>query len=75
MYKKLIFAPLLLALNACGDLGEIAPIKITVQVKPVLEPVTGATAGQVIMTPNGPQIVTQGSGQGGMAGLIQSGQK
>jgi hypothetical protein len=75
MYKKLIFAPLLLALNACGDLGEIAPIKVTVQVKPVLEPVTGATAGQVIMTPNGPQIVTQGSGQAGAGGIFQSVQK
>jgi hypothetical protein len=60
MYKKLIFAPLLLALNACGDLGEIAPIKLTVQVKPILEPISGATTGQVISTPNGPQIVTVG---------------
>jgi hypothetical protein len=59
MYKNLIFAPLFL-LSACGELPEIPPIKLTVQVKPVLEPVTGAVTGQVISTPNGPQIVTTG---------------
>jgi len=57
MYAKLIFV--LLLLSGCGDLGEIQPIKVTVQVKPILEPVSGATTGQVIMTPNGPQIVTK----------------
>jgi hypothetical protein len=57
MYEKLIFV-LLFLLSACGDLGEIQPIKVTVQVKPILEPISGATTGQVISTPNGPQIVT-----------------
>ena len=71
MYKSLIFAPLFL-LSACGDLGQLEPLKLTVQVKPVIQPVTGATTGQVISTPNGPQLVTQESGQSGMAGLLQS---